>query len=96
MKNESPTIPEMLTTEQAAAALHKKPQSLRVWSCHGSGPIQPVRLGKRGPLLWRKSDIIAILSGEVDVLENAGLVKHENAHNKTQLNGRKNEANEII
>lgn len=65
-------IPEMLTTEEAAAALHKQTQTLRTWSSRGSGPISPVRLGRRGRLLWRKSDIIAILSGEVDALENMG------------------------
>jgi hypothetical protein len=56
-------IPKMLRTSEAAKALHRSKQTLRLWASKCSGPIQPVRLnGYRGPLLWRESDIIALLS----------------------------------
>ena len=57
-------IPQMLTTAAAAAALLRSPQTLRLWACTGRGPIQPVRIRKNGPLLWRKSDIDQLLNQE--------------------------------
>jgi hypothetical protein len=53
----------MMTTEQAAAALNRKPQTLRVWAMVGH-PIAPVRI--HGRLAWRVADVEALLNGETD------------------------------
>ena len=68
------SIPNTLTTTEAAKALHRSAQTLRKWACTGSGPIQPVRIGRPGgPLLWRVSDIEALFgqSEAEEVSENA-------------------------
>ena len=61
----SPTIdaalPEVLTTDEAAAALNRKPQTLRKWACLENGPIRPVRIN--GRLAWRIADLRELLSG---------------------------------
>lgn len=58
-------LPKMLTTEDAAKALHRSVQTLRMWSHKRNGPIDPVRLhGHGGPLLWRETDIIDVLNGK--------------------------------
>ena len=59
-------MPRMLTTEEAAEALYRRPQTLRTWACKNSGPIKPVRIvGRQGaPLLWRESDVLALLQGD--------------------------------
>jgi len=44
-----------VTTEQAAAVLGRKPQTLRKWATYQTGPIQPIRIGSR--LQWRLSDL---------------------------------------
>ncbi len=54
----------MLTTEEAAKALRKAVCTLQRYAQTGKGPIQPVKIGTRCDLLWRESDIIALLSGE--------------------------------
>ncbi|WP_175826895.1 helix-turn-helix domain-containing protein [Burkholderia gladioli] len=56
-------LPEVLPTDEAAAALNRKPQTLRKWACLENGPIRPVRIN--GRLAWRVSDIQALLSGGV-------------------------------
>ncbi|KVC95076.1 helix-turn-helix domain-containing protein [Burkholderia ubonensis] len=56
-------LPEVLPTNEAAAALNRKPQTLRKWACLENGPIRPVRIN--GRLAWRVSDIQALLGGEV-------------------------------
>lgn len=50
------------STAEAAHLLLRRAQTLRKWSCQESGPISPVRVG--GRLLWRRSDIEALLAGE--------------------------------
>jgi hypothetical protein len=55
-------IEATLTTEEAAAALNRQPQTLRKWAALG-GPIRPVRVHRR--LAWKVSDIRALLSGGV-------------------------------
>lgn len=64
MNIEDITLPECITTNEAAALLRRSGQTLRRWSCEGTGPIQPVRLGRRGALLWRVEDIRRVLAGE--------------------------------
>lgn len=45
----------MLTTEEAAFYLNRRPQTLRVWACTEEGPIRPVRVNRR--LGWRLVDV---------------------------------------
>jgi hypothetical protein len=54
-------VPETLTTAEAAVALNRKPQTLRMWACHENGPIRPVRV--HGRLAWPANQIAALLSG---------------------------------
>lgn len=56
-------IEPILTTEEAAAALNLKPQTLRKWACLENGPIRPVRIARR--LAWKVVDIQALLGGGV-------------------------------
>jgi hypothetical protein len=53
-------IERNLTTEEAAAALNRKPQTLRKWACLENGPIRPIRIC--GRLAWRISDIQRLLA----------------------------------
>lgn len=55
-------LPEVMTTAQAAAAINRRPQTLRRWACNEDGPIRPIRIN--GRLAWRVSDIQQLLSGE--------------------------------
>lgn len=48
-----------LTTNDAANALNRKPQTLRKWACLESGPIRPVRI--HGRLAWYADEIAALL-----------------------------------
>ncbi|WP_078453660.1 hypothetical protein [Solemya velum gill symbiont] len=50
-----------LDTEAAAAALNRKPQTLRKWACLEEGPIRPIRI--YGRLHWKISDIQSLLNG---------------------------------
>lgn len=50
----------ILTTEEAAYYLNRRPQTLRIWSMSGH-PIAPVRINSR--LGWKVSDIKALLNG---------------------------------
>ena len=52
----------VLTTAEAAQALNLSAQTLWLWSCKGTGPIQPVRIG--GRLGWKVADIEALLNGD--------------------------------
>ncbi len=55
-------LPEVLPTDEAAAAINRKPQTLRKWACLENGPIRPVRIN--GRLAWKVADIQALLNGE--------------------------------
>lgn len=65
----SPTIgaSAILSTKDAAAALTRQPQTLRIWACYENGPIRPVRI--HGRLGWRVQDIQALLSGTSSPLQ---------------------------
>ena len=54
---------EILTTNEAAAVIKRKPQTLRKWACLDNGPIRPVRIN--GRLAWRVTDLQKLISGEV-------------------------------
>lgn len=56
-------LSEIMTTNAAALALNRKPQTLRKWACLENGPIRPIRIN--GRLAWRISDIHKLLNGEV-------------------------------
>ncbi len=65
-RNDAPLAARTLSTEQAAAALHVKPQTLRAALCrdgHYMG-LRPSKLPNRF-LLWDASAIDALLNGEV-------------------------------
>lgn len=57
------TLPEVLSTQEAAAAINRRPQTLRKWACLENGPIRPVRIN--GRLAWRVSDLMELLNGGV-------------------------------
>lgn len=48
-----------LPTDEAAAHLGRKPQTLRIWACHESGPLRPLRVN--GRLMWPVSEIKRVL-----------------------------------
>ena len=54
-----PAPAEICTTEEAARALNRRPQTLRKWACLGAGPIRPVRIN--GRLAWKVADIAALI-----------------------------------
>lgn len=54
-------LPEVLPTDEAAAAINRKPQTLRKWACLENGPIRPVRIN--GRLAWKVSDLQLLLNG---------------------------------
>ncbi|WP_250476208.1 DNA-binding protein [Caballeronia sp. INML1] len=54
-------IQAVIPTDVAAAALNRRPQTLRNWTCLENGPIRPVRIN--GRLAWRVADFQALLGG---------------------------------
>lgn len=52
LKNE---VRVTLPTREAAAHLGRKSQTLRLWACHETGPIRPIRIG--GRLAWKVADL---------------------------------------
>lgn len=54
-------LPEVLPTNEAAAAINRAPQTLRKWACLENGPIRPIRIN--GRLAWRVSDLQSLLEG---------------------------------
>jgi len=54
-------VDDTVSTSEAAAMLGLKPQTLRRWSCQGSGPIQPSQVNG-GPLRWPLANIRALLA----------------------------------
>ncbi len=54
-------LPEVLPTDEAAAAINRAPQTLRKWACLENGPIRPIRIN--GRLAWKVADLKALLSG---------------------------------
>lgn len=55
-------LPAVLSTEEAAAAINRAPQTLRKWACLENGPIRPIRINRR--LAWYVSDLVTLLSGD--------------------------------
>lgn len=56
-------LPEVLPTNEAAAAINRAPQTLRKWACLEDGPIRPIRIN--GRLAWKVSDLQKLLNGGV-------------------------------
>jgi hypothetical protein len=54
-------IEAILPTAEAAAAINRKPQTLRKWACLENGPIRPLRIN--GRLAWRVADLRALFDG---------------------------------
>jgi len=57
------SLPEVLPTDRAAAAINRAPQTLRKWACLENGPIRPIRIN--GRLAWRVSELQSLLDGGV-------------------------------
>lgn len=57
----------ILTTEEAATILKRKPQTLRKWACGAVAPIEPIRIN--GRLAWREADILKLLGGAAVVIK---------------------------
>lgn len=55
------SLPEVLPTDEAAAAINRAPQTLRKWACLENGPIRPIRIN--GRLAWRVADLQSLLNG---------------------------------
>lgn len=53
----------ILTTEEAAHYLNRRPQTLRAWACLENGALRPVRIN--GRLAWPVSEIKKVLGVEV-------------------------------
>lgn len=65
-RNDAPLVARTLSTEQAAAALHVRPQTLRAALCrdgHYFG-IRPTKTPNRF-LLWPADAVERVISGEV-------------------------------
>lgn len=54
-------LPEVLPTNEAAASINRRPQTLRRWACLEDGPIRPIRIN--GRLAWRVVDLLGLLQG---------------------------------
>jgi predicted site-specific integrase-resolvase len=54
-------VDQYVDTAQAATLLGVAPQTMRRWSCDGSGPIRPRKMN--GRLRWSVAEIQAVLSG---------------------------------
>lgn len=55
------SLPAVLPTDEAAALINRRPQTLRKWACLENGPIRPVRIN--GRLAWRVEDLRTLLEG---------------------------------
>jgi hypothetical protein len=55
-------LPEVLPTNEAAASINRRPQTLRRWACLEDGPIRPIRIN--GRLAWRVVDLRGLMQGE--------------------------------
>ncbi|TNC82776.1 MAG: hypothetical protein C9356_02590 [Oleiphilus sp.] len=57
-------IKHYLSTNEAAHALNRSPQTLRKWACLDTGPIKPIRI--HGRLAWPVDAIVALQQGDDD------------------------------
>lgn len=53
---------DFITTRAAAYYLMRAQQTLRIWAMNGSGPVRPVRVGKR--LGWPVADIRRLVGAQ--------------------------------
>jgi len=51
----------VVTTREAAFYLNLSAQTLWLWACKETGPIRPVRIGRR--LGWLVKDLVKLTSG---------------------------------
>lgn len=58
-------FPDLLTTDEAAKLLNRKPQTLRRWAAYEDGPVRPVRIN--GRLAWPRSELEKLVPIPVDV-----------------------------
>ncbi|MEX3922693.1 DNA-binding protein [Paraburkholderia sp. BR10936] len=64
IKTDSLAALEILSTNEAAAALGRRPQTLRKWAALENGPILPLRIN--GRLAWRVADLKKLLTGDTE------------------------------
>ena len=60
---------DYITTEEAALALNRKPQTLYKWACEGSGPVRPIR--QFGRLGWPVTELAHVLAGQYPLADHA-------------------------
>lgn len=53
-------VRSMVSTDESAFHLGRKPQTLRKWACYEDGPLRPVRIN--GRLAWRVADLQRVLN----------------------------------
>jgi predicted DNA-binding transcriptional regulator AlpA len=53
----------VLTTQEAADYLRMKVQTLHKWASSDSGPVTPIKIGKRR-LGWHSADILRVINGQ--------------------------------
>ena len=53
-------LPAVMSTNDAAAVINRRPQTLRRWACMEDGPIIPLRINRR--LAWLVSDLRRLLT----------------------------------
>ncbi len=51
----------VLTTDETAFYLNRRPQTLRLWACYENGPLHPIRIN--GRLGWSVGDVKRLLAG---------------------------------
>lgn len=58
-------LKKYLSTNEAAEALNRSPQTLRKWACLEIGPLKPTRI--HGRLAWSIEDIVTLQQGGLNV-----------------------------
>jgi predicted DNA-binding transcriptional regulator AlpA len=61
----------IVTTREAAFYLNLSAQTLWLWACKETGPIRPIRIGRR--LGWLVKDLIKLTGGDKQAISEAGV-----------------------
>ena len=60
----------IVTTREAAFYLNLSAQTLWLWACKETGPIRPIRIGRR--LGWLVKDLIKLTGGNEQAISDTG------------------------
>lgn len=60
----------IVTTREAAFYLNLSAQTLWLWACKETGPIRPIRIGRR--LGWLVKDLIKLTRGDEQAISDTG------------------------